>query len=248
MKPFWLTAFLDFGPDDFDRGVAYWEGVSGYRRSAPRGDRDEFTTLVADNGDDFLRVQRLEQGPGRIHLDVHVDNPAAAAHEARLLGAAVLEDHETYVVLSSPGGLVFCLVSRPGSVRPGPATWPGGLTSLVDQVCIDIPAAGHEHEVAFWRALTGWELRQSPVARGFSNLIRPPSVPIRLLMQRRDEGDGPVFAHLDLATIDRATETERHLALGAELVREFPVWTVLRDPVGTTYCLTDRNPETGLLP
>ena len=40
----------------------------------------------------------------------------------------------------------------------------------------------------------------------------------------------------------------RHVALGSELVRRFEYWTVMRDPVGTTYCITGRSPETGLLP
>ena len=33
-RPFWLSAFLDFPPDRYDAGVAFWEDVTGFRRSA----------------------------------------------------------------------------------------------------------------------------------------------------------------------------------------------------------------------
>ncbi|MCW2794618.1 VOC family protein [Nocardioides sp.] len=248
MKPFWLSAFLDFAPEDFDRGVAHWESVTGYTRSAPRGDTHEFATLVPSIGDDFLRVQRLEAGPSRVHLDVHVTDARAAAEDATRLGATVLATHETYAVLSSPGGLTFCLVPHFASLRPIAASWPGGFTSLIDQVCIDIPAPVYASETAFWQAVTGWELRHSAVRPEFSNLLRPTAIPLRLLLQRLDESDGPVSAHLDLSASDRAREIDRHLALGAVLIESFEHWTVLRDPVGATYCITGRSPETGLLP
>ena len=79
-------------------------------------------------------------------------------------------------------------------------------------------------------------------------LIRPTGMPLRVLLQRRDEGDGPVTAHFDLATTDREAEVARHLALGAVVDGGGPRWTRLRDPAGMLYCVTDRDPVTGLLP
>jgi hypothetical protein len=67
-----------------------------------------------------------------------------------------------------------------------------------------------------------------------------------LLQQLREEV-GDVRAHLDWATSDRAAETARHLALGATVEGAHRAWTVLVDPVGRRYCLTDRHPETGML-
>ena len=248
MTPFWVSAFLDFAPDEFDRGVSFWRAVTGYGRSEPRGAYDEFATLVPPRGDDFLRVQRLGEGPSRIHLDLHVADPGAASDRAAALGAEVVERHGPgYVVLRSPGGLAFCLVRHASSVRPRPAVWPGGHRSLVDQVCLDIPAAAHDTEVAFWCDLTGWELWHSPWADEFHSLVRPSGIPVRLLLQRLGEADGPVRAHLDVATTDRAAETGRHVALGATALGVHELWTVLTDPAGSTYCLTDRDPETGML-
>lgn len=246
--PFWISAFLDFAADDFERAVRFWAGVTGCRVSSRRGDDGEFATLVPADGDDFLRVQQLRRGPGRIHLDLHVPDPDAAAREAVTLGAAIVTRHRHgYVVLTSPGGLTFCFVRHRATRRPRPLTWPGGHRSLVDQVCLDIPADHHEAELAFWTELTGWELRHSSWADEFHSLVRPPGMPIRLLLQRLGEPEGPVRAHLDLATTDREAETERHRSLGARVRDQRELWTVLADPSGAAYCLTDRDPETGML-
>lgn len=247
---FWLSAFLDFPASSYDSGVRFWRGVTGYDVSAARGDRLEFATLLPPDGDDFLRVQRVGDGPGGIHLDLHVESPREAADIAVALGAEKVADRG-YLVMRSPGGFTFCLVIQPASVRPAPAVWelPGetGHTSLVDQVCLDIPAAAYDEECAFWAALTGWAHTASPVSPDFSRLDRPTGLPLRLLLQRLGERSGTVRAHLDLATDDRVSETLRHARLGATVLAEHRFWTVLRDPAGAAYCITDRNPTTGLL-
>jgi len=245
---FWVTAFLDLAADDFDTGVAFWSDATGYAVSPPRGEHDEFATLLPPEGDGYLRMQRLVEGPSRIHLDLHVEDPSAAADRAEGLGAQVVVRHDLgYVVLTSPGGMTFCFVTHQASRRPAPAAWPGGHRSLLDQVCLDIPSGRYDDECGFWSALCGWELRASAVAAEFAHLVRPPGIPIRLLLQRLGEEAGVVRAHPDLACTDRSAETDRHLALGAQLVATHRHWTVLRSPVGTRYCLTDRSPDTGVL-
>ncbi|WP_007518951.1 VOC family protein [Pseudofrankia saprophytica] len=228
MNPVWLTAFLDFPAERFERGVAFWQAVTATTLSPSRGQTGEFATLVPGDGDAFLRVQRVGDGPARVHLDVH-------------------RAGQDFEIRRSPGGFVFCEVHKGESVRPKPVTWPGGHTSLVDQISLDIPAGRFDEECAFWAGQTGWELRDGSRPE-FRVLVRPAGMPLRILLQRVDEPDGPVRAHLDLATTDRAAETGRHVALGATVVGHGPRWTVLRDPVGLPYCVTDRDPETGLLP
>ena len=241
-QPFWVSAFLDLASGDFDRGVSFWQGVTGYALSGRRGADGELATLVPPDGDDYLRVQRLADGDGGIHLDLHVDDPAIAAEAVVELGGHALMRHEQgYVVLRSPGGLVFCLVRRQASRRPAPATWPDGTRSRVDQVCLDLPPASYDVELAFWQALTGWE-HDPGVSREFGRLQPPEGQPLRWLVQRLDDDGGPVRAHLDLACDDRDAETARHLRLGATVARVHDHWTVLSDPVGTTYCITDRRP------
>ncbi len=246
MSPVWITAFLDFAADAYEDGVRFWSEVTGYDVSPRRGATGEFATLVPGDGDPFLRVQRLDDGGDRIHLDLHVPDPRAAADRAAGLGATEVADHG-YVVLASPGGFTFCFVAHRASTRSRPNIWPGGHSSLVDQVCLDIPAASYDAECAFWAAVTGWETRSSAVSEDFRSLARPEGHPLRLLLQRLGEADGEVGAHLDWATTDRSAETARHAALGASVEDVRQVWTVLTDPLGRRYCLTDRDPETGML-
>lgn len=226
MNPTWVTAFLDLPAGAFGAGVSFWRGVTGYGLSAARGDHQEFATLEPSSGDAYLKVQRLGSGPPRIHLDLHAPG-------------------QGFVVGASPGGLVFCRVDHPAAHRPAPARWPAGHRSLVDQVCLDIPADRYDEECAFWERTTGWELR--PISREFRALVRPEGIPVRLLLQRLDEETGPVRAHLDLATDDRAAEVDRHEQLGAAVVAVHPQWTVLRDPSEAAYCVTDRDPGTGVI-
>jgi len=224
----WLTAFIDLTPETYDAGVAFWEGVTGFRVSASRGERGEFATLVPPEGDAYLRVQRVADGPGGVHLDVH-------------------RPGQPFRVRRSPGGIAYCEVSDPLSRRPPMATWPGGHRSQVDQVCLDIAPAAYDDECAFWRDLVGLELKDPAYFPEFRTLDRPPDQPLRILLQRVGDDRPRVTAHLDVYTTDRQAEVRRHLALGAEVLREHRHFTVLVDPTGAAYCITPRDAVTGML-
>jgi hypothetical protein len=146
--------------------------------------------------------------------------------------------------MRSPGGLVFCFVGREGEERrPRPAAW-GKHTSSVDQVAIDIPGEAWQTECQFWSDLLGWPITTLTDPE-FDRLEVPSAQPLRVLLQRLDDPDGDVRAHLDLATDDREAEVARHVALGADVVAERRGWTVMRAPTGTIYCITGRDPFTG---
>lgn len=240
----WLTAFIDQPTERFDRGTGFWQRVTASTRSDFRGDEQQFATLLPPDGDPYLRVQRTDAA-ARIHIDLHVDSVAEARAEAERLGATLLADGG-HAIMRSPAGLVFCLVSDQGeSVRPQPL--PSPAPHRLDQVCIDVPAARFDDEAQFWQALTGWELRAGSLAE-FAYLVRPPSMPLRLLIQRLGDDDGApaARAHLDWAcgsSVD-AVAVE-HQRAGAELLEVFPGWTVMRDPAGLEYCLTARDAEAG---
>ena len=157
--PSWTTVFLDFDADSHERGLVFWEAVTGYRRSPVRGNDGEFLTLQPSGGDGHLRVQRLGSGPTRTHVDLHVADVDTAVPAATELGASVVLRGNRHVALSSPGGYTFCLVPAGESVRAEPAIWPDGQRSIVDQLCLDIPPRLYDGEAAFWRDLTGWEFR-----------------------------------------------------------------------------------------
>ncbi len=63
-----------------------------------------------------------------------------------------------------------------------------------------------------------------------------------MLLQRLDDEQPAVSAHLDLSCEDRDAVSAWHASLGAEVVERTDGWTVMRDPVGLTYCNTGRRP------
>jgi hypothetical protein len=240
MTPTWLTAFLDLAPAEHAVAVDFWRGITGHGLSKPRGDAGEFASYLPPDGDVHLKAQRLGDGVSRVHLDLHVPDVAPAVSDAVRLGATLVSDGE-YAVLASPGGFPFCFVTQRSVVRASPTAWPGGHESSVDQVCLDVPPAAWDVELAFWRDLTGWSARIG--GREFVSLLRPPTMAVRILLQRLDDAQAAVTGHLDLASTDRAAETARHVALGAVVLSEHDEWTVLRPPAGASYCITDRDPR-----
>lgn len=230
--------FLDTPRSEADVSWRFWAHVTDSRLAPTRGDDGEFSTLLPARGEPWVRLQAVGDGGG-IHLDLDVDDVHAVADTAEQLGAArVGAIGDTVVLMRSPGGFPFCLTAwhgQSGQVREG-------LASILDQACLDVPRARWVTETAFWSALTGWELRESDEP-GFSFLVRPPDIPLRVLLQRLDEEDGPVRGHVDLACSDRSESVRQHVAAGATLVEERSSWTVMRDPSGRVYCLTDRSPQ-----
>ncbi|GAA1696294.1 VOC family protein [Fodinicola feengrottensis] len=243
MRVNWVTAFLDLPRRaDVRAAEAFWLDVTGTTLSARRGEFLEFATLLPAEGDACLRLQVVD-GDGGCHLDLHVEDVRAEIAGAVALGAEVVDDKGTLVVFRSPGGFPFCVVAHHSeSVRPEPAIWPDGQRSAVDQLCLDIPPATYQREADFWSALTGWERHP---AGEFEHLVRPDRMPIRLLLQRLEEPEPFVRAHLDLACDGREPEVRRHQALGASFVRATDDWLTLLDPAGLPYCITTRVPAGG---
>jgi hypothetical protein len=241
-----LSAFLDLAADEHAHGLELWERLTGYERSATRGDDKEFVTLEPPDGAGFLRVQRLASGASRVHLDLHVEDPRAAALEALGLGAAMVAEERGYLTLTSPGGFTFCFVPHRVGDVPRATTWPDGNRSRVDQVCLDIPPSSYAREFAFWEDITSWEPRPPRPDDEFARLTPPPGQPLQLLLQRLDQDEPAVRAHLDWCATDRDVEVERHVAAGSTFVQRFDRgWTVLTGPDGFTYCVTERSPQEG---
>ena len=76
--------------------------------------------------------------------------------------------------------------------------------------------------------------------------MRPADIPVKLLLQRLDDETGPVTGHLDLASEDRDTEVAALVSARRHEGERFSDWTVMHDPVGRVFCVTDRKPATGV--
>jgi hypothetical protein len=235
-RPAWLQVFLDTPADRFEEAVTFWSAVTGWQPSERRGEDGQFLTLVPRHGAAYVKMQAVA-GSGGVHIDLDSADRPALVERSRTLGATAAWTYHDVEVVRSPGGLVLChtvVDGEPALVRDG--------ATILDQVCLDIPSASWDAEVAFWQALTGRE-PEVGARPEFVRLVEDGRV--RLLLQRLDEEDGPVRAHPDLATSDRQADTARHSALGARVRAEHDHWTVLDAPGGQVYCLTDRDPATG---
>jgi hypothetical protein len=242
----WVTVFFDLPAGSFDGAVAFWRQVTGYGLSPSRGANGEFATLLPPSGDAYLRVQRVADGPGGCHLDLHVDIGAESlgmvAGRARSAGARVTRQGDGFAVARSPGGFPFCLVAWRGEQAVPPPLAGDAGASRVDTLCLDVPPGDFDRELAFWAALAGRPTRPAPVP-GYAYLDGPAGWPARLLLQRREQaGPGdPVRGHVDFGCTDPLA-LDRHVALGARVVATRQYWTTLTDPAGCEYCLVGRAP------
>jgi len=110
--------------------------------------------------------------------------------------------------------------------------------SRILKVVIDVPAADHDRELAFWRGATGEELAQGRLAEYHGSLLH--GLDFGLLVQRLDDGEPRV--HLDIHTDDLDAEVARLEQLGAERVQQVHSWWVLRDPAGLPFCVIPEKP------
>ncbi|MBI4899662.1 MAG: VOC family protein [Actinobacteria bacterium] len=238
MRIRWMYLFLDTPAAVADGSWSYWSRVTSSTLSPVRGEHGQFATLLPPSGSPWIKVQAVAEGPGGVHLDLDTDDRGALVDRAVGLGATVQARYHDVVVLSSPAGIVFCATTG------DTGTIDRDVDSIADQACLDIPRSQFAREVEFWRDLTAWPASEIRDDNEFVSLTRPAEMPVRILLQRRDD-ETLAAAHVDFATRDRAAETARHVREGAEVVRVRPGWTVMRDPFGRVYCLTDRDPGRG---
>lgn len=95
----------------------------------------------------------------------------------------------------------------------------------------DLPRA-----VAFWQAVTGYEVGSS--SDGDTYLVDPAKAgPGLSLLVVPEPKAGKNRLHLDLSASDLGAEVTRVVALGASEVQRYDGWTVLADPDGNQFCI-----------
>jgi hypothetical protein len=104
---------IDVPAADHDREVAFWTAATG--QSLAQFDRHPEYHGAALHGQEFwLLVQRLEVGPGRVHIDIHTDDLAAEVARLEQLGAERVQQVHAWQVMRDPAGLLFCVIPEPG--------------------------------------------------------------------------------------------------------------------------------------
>ena len=238
----WLQAVLDLPAEQFDVAAQFWAAATNTTRGEVHRDHDEFVHLLPPSGAMHLELQRIEGGASA-HLDLLVDNIDAATKEAKRLGATLLS-RPGHSVLTTPGGVPFCIVPYSGEAERAPLI-DAELPHAVDQICLDIPHEHFEVDIDFWAALTGWEPNPARLPE-FRSFAQPKELPLRVLLQQLGTDDeGVARAHIDVSSGDHVTVlTDRHESAGATVLERLEYWTALNGPAGMPYCLTSREPTT----
>jgi Glyoxalase-like domain len=103
---------IDVPPAEHDRELAFWSAATG--QPLARFDRHPEYHGAALHGPEFwLLVQRLDSGPGRMHVDIHTDDLDAEVARLEKLGAQRVQQVRSWWVLRDPAGLLFCVLPEP---------------------------------------------------------------------------------------------------------------------------------------
>jgi hypothetical protein len=241
-----VQAFIDVPAQIAGSVRTFWSDATGWPTAWPWEGHPELATFSPPSGTPGVSVQEADVTP-RVHVDLYAQGDSSRLADHLIgLGATLVERHDWWTVLESPGGLPVCVIHQSSGEPPPGSAWPGGHHSRVVQVCLDIPDASWTAEVEFWEASLGW----TPLADGrpeFRDLEAPTTSPLRVLLQRLGPSDGSttVRAHLDLGTDDLDSEVDRLVAAGASKPQQ-PLdadgWVTLVDPGGMPFCVTVRRP------
>lgn len=241
----WMHAFVDVPAQHVGAARQFWQAATGWPLGDPWETHPEFRSFQPPGSTRYLHLQSIGGAP-RIHLDLVGDTVRDVARLEEL-GAKLVDGGDWWQVMASPAGLPFCVCGcdeLSSMTRPRPVEWTGGHRSRLVQLCVDVPAARYDIELAFWRAATGWE--DEPVdSPEFHRLVHRDRSPLQLLVQRlgEDDPDTHARAHLDLGTDDMAAEVARMEELGATQLWPGNGFIALRDPTGLPFCVTGNRPD-----
>jgi Glyoxalase-like domain len=103
---------IDVPAGEHDRELAFWSSAVGQPLTRFDG-HPEYHGAPLDGTGFGLLIQRLGDGPGRVHLDIHTDDLAAEIARLEELGAERVQQVHSWWVLRDPAGLPFCVIPEP---------------------------------------------------------------------------------------------------------------------------------------
>ena len=103
------TVVFDFEDDVHDAATEFWRValMADLRRGHTY---PEYHVLEHPAATGEVMIQRLGEGPSRLHLDIETDDPPAEIARLRTAGATIVAQHDEWTVLRDPAGLLFCVV------------------------------------------------------------------------------------------------------------------------------------------
>lgn len=112
---------VDVPEADHAREVEFWQAATGQTLSRSAHHPEYHGAPLPGQGFALL-TQRLEEGPSRVHLDIHTDDVDAEVTRLERLGATRVRQVHGWWVMRDPAGLPFCVIpDEPGSLDDGNA-------------------------------------------------------------------------------------------------------------------------------
>ncbi|HEX9032517.1 MAG TPA: VOC family protein [Streptosporangiaceae bacterium] len=103
---------VDVPGDDHDKELDFWAAASG-EKLRPIEKLPEYHSAQLHGLDFGLLIQRIGEGPARMHIDIHTDDLEAEVARLEALGAQRVEALHFWCVMRDPAGLLFCVVAEP---------------------------------------------------------------------------------------------------------------------------------------
>lgn len=114
------TINIDVPSDKVEATVAFWSAALD---ATPLQTRMPQYTILGHAADpNRMVVQATEDGPARMHFDVHTDDLEAEIERMVGLGATLVDDQwkdhpGSWVIMRDPAGIEFCLVNGGNPLR-----------------------------------------------------------------------------------------------------------------------------------
>jgi hypothetical protein len=106
---------IDVPDAEHDQELAFWQAAIG-AELARTPKHPEYHAGALPGQDFWLLVQRLDEGPSRVHLDIHTDDLDAEVARLERLGARRVRRAHTWWIMQDPAGLPFCVLPQPPGV------------------------------------------------------------------------------------------------------------------------------------
>ena len=100
---------IDVAPDDHDKEVAFWAGVTG-RPMVQGRSYPEYHWAEIPGQDVGILIQRLDEGASRVHVDIHTTDVDAEVARLEQLGATRIRQVHRWWIMQDPAGLQFCVI------------------------------------------------------------------------------------------------------------------------------------------
>ena len=114
---------VDAAADAHDAEIAFWSGaLASPFNQVTRFPNFHWARLPGDGN--AMLLQRLGDGPSRLHLDIHTTDRAAEVGRLEGLGATVVDDSQEWTIMRDPAGLLFCVVPDASLDSTNANAWP----------------------------------------------------------------------------------------------------------------------------